>query len=156
MTAPTTPPVTIRPATPDDAQTLVAFQLRMAHETEALHLDKDTVEKGVLAVFADPAKGRYYVAEKNGRLVGGTLVLPEWSDWRNGAVLWIHSVYVIPEARRGGVFTALYRHLREQVDRSPHLKGLRLYVDKSNAAAQHTYQALGMTSDHYQLYEWLK
>jgi ribosomal protein S18 acetylase RimI-like enzyme len=34
--------------------------------------------------------------------------------------------------------------------------GLRLYVESNNAAAQKTYESLGMLSEHYRMYEWLK
>ena len=84
------------------------------------------------------------------------MTVPEWSDWRNGTVLWVHSVYVVPEARRQGVFTAMYGHLRSAVERSDDLVGLRLYVDRANEPAQRVYEAMGMSRDHYHLYEWLK
>lgn len=128
----------------------------MAHETENLTLDEHTVAAGVRTVLDDSARGRYWMAELDGQLVGCLLALPEWSDWRNGTVLWIHSVYVRPEFRRRGVFRALYRHLARIVERDASLKGLRLYVDKGNLAARKTYEALGMDGEHYQLYEWLK
>ena len=34
--------------------------------------------------------------------------------------------------------------------------GLRLYVETNNKRAQKTYEALGMQSEHYTMYEWLK
>ena len=147
---------TVRRARPTDAPAIVDFQMRMAWETEGIRLDPPTVGRGVRAVFKDPAKGEYWVAELDGRPAGCTLVIREWSDWRNGAVLWIHSLYVVPDARRRGVFGALYRRLKRRVERSPRLKGLRLFVDKKNRRAQRAYEAMGMTRDHYHLYEWLK
>jgi ribosomal protein S18 acetylase RimI-like enzyme len=71
-------------------------------------------------------------------------------------VLWIQSVYVLPEWRRRGIYKKLYEHLKRQVEQSPDLRGLRLYVDQRNTAAQEVYERLGMTKEHYQLYEWLK
>lgn len=146
----------VRAARPSDAATIAEFQLRMAAESEGLALDRETVDQGIQAVFNDPSKGRYWVAEAEGRVVGCLLAVPEWSDWRNATVLWIHSLYVVPEARRRGVFRALYEHLKARVERSPELAGLRLYVDKGNRPAQQVYEALGMTAEHYHLYEWLK
>jgi GNAT superfamily N-acetyltransferase len=148
--------VEIRPAEPADAATLVDFQIRMAVESEGLQLDRATVTRGVEAVFADPAKGRYWVAEAAGRLVGCLLTVPEWSDWRAATVLWIHSVYVVPEARRRGVFKKLFLNLKTLVERSPELAGLRLFVEQCNHLAQQVYESLGMTREHYHLYEWLK
>jgi GNAT superfamily N-acetyltransferase len=146
----------IRPARPEDAAALVDFQIRMARETEALELDRPTVERGVAAVFADPDKGEYWLAEEDSRLLGGLLVTCEWSDWRNGSVLWVQSVYVLPEARGQGVYRRLYEHLKARVASAPDLRGIRLYVDRRNAAAQRVYGRLGMTREHYELFEWLK
>ena len=36
------------------------------------------------------------------------------------------------------------------------LRGLRLYVDKTNTRAQKVYENLGMNGEHYHLYEWMK
>jgi GNAT superfamily N-acetyltransferase len=151
-------PLRIRPAAdiPGDLETIADFQLRMARETEGLELDPGTVIRGVAAVLADPAKGSYWVAEREGRVVGSLLTTFEWSDWRNGTVLWIQSVYVVPGERGRGVYRALYEHLRHRVEDDPGLKGLRLYVDRRNAAAQEVYERLGMTREHYELFEWLK
>ncbi len=147
---------TVRPARPDEVQDLVAFQVAMAAETEGLALDPGRVERGVRAVFDDPGRGSYWVAEVEGLLVGCLLTTPEWSDWRAGWVLWIQSVFVIPEARGSGAFRALYETQRRQVESDPELCGLRLYVDRRNAGAARVYERMGMTREHYELFEWLK
>ncbi len=146
----------IRRARPEDAPAIVEFQIRMARETEAVELDPATVAGGVRAVFDDSDRGEYWVAESDGELVASTLVLTEWSDWRNGYVWWLHSLYVVPAARRRGIFRSMFLHLKEQVLRSPHTKGLRLYVEKENRVAQAAYEAMGMSRERYHLYEWLK
>ena len=148
--------IEIRKAKSSDSERIVELQLRMAQETEGLELDRNVVSKGVRAVFQHPARGTYWVAEEKGEIIGVLLAIPEWSDWRNGTVLWIHSLYVISEARRRGVFKKLYLKLKVQVEQSPELVGLRLYVDKQNKSAQKIYEKLGMSRDHYELYEWLK
>lgn len=146
----------VRSARPEDAPAISEFQLLMARETEGLELDPETVARGVGAVFADPGRGEYLVAEAAGRIVGCLMITPEWSDWRNGTVLWIQSLYVIPEQRGQGVYRALYEHLQARVQASPDLMGIRLYVDKRNTAAQRVYARLGMTREHYELFEWMK
>ena len=85
-----------RSATRADAADITRFQLSMARETEELHLDPDVCAAGVLGVFEDPSRGRYFVAESEGRIAGALLITYEWSDWRNGQVWWIQSVYVPP------------------------------------------------------------
>lgn len=149
----------VRPARPEEAPALVEAQLAMARESEQLELDVETVRRGVAAVFGDPAKGRYWIAEESDGsgegFAGCLLVTPEWSDWRNGTVLWIQSVYVRPELRRRGVYRSLWETLKSRVEAEPGLKGIRLYVDRRNAVASHAYERLGMSREHYELFEWL-
>jgi len=148
--------IEIRKARFSDAESIVELQLQMAQETEGLQLDKTLVKKGVEGIFNEPTRGTYWVAQEKGRVLAVLLAIPEWSDWRNATVLWIHSLFVIPEARRKGVFKKLYMNLKQQVEQSPELAGIRLYVDKQNKPAQQVYEKLGMNKDHYELYEWLK
>jgi len=148
--------IKIRKAKSSDSVHIVELQLQMAQETEGLELDRDVVTEGVRGVFQEPARGTYWVAEEKGKVLGVLLAIPEWSDWRNATVLWIHSLYVIPEARGQGVFKKLYLNLEKQVKQSPELAGIRLYVDKRNKLAQEVYEKLGMNKHHYELYEWLK
>ncbi len=148
--------IEIRKGKLSDTERIVELQVRMAQETEGLGLDKTVVGRGVQGVFQEPARGTYWVAEEKGKVVGVLLAIPEWSDWRNATVLWIHSLYVIPEARGQGVFKKLYLNLEKQVEQSPELAGIRLYVDKQNKSAQKVYEKLGMNKHHYELYEWLK
>lgn len=146
----------VRNAEPEDLNSILEFQLAMARETEGIELLRPVVEKGVAEVLKDSSKGRYYVAEKNGKVIGSLLTTYEWSDWRNGTVLWIQSVYVLPEHRRQGAYRKLYEHIKNLVLENHSFKGIRLYADKSNEGAHHVYQKLGMTPDHYITFEWLK
>lgn len=146
----------IRPALPADAGVIADFQLRMARETEGLELDGAVLARGVAAVFADAGKGAYWVAERDGRIVASLLVTNEWSDWRDATVLWIQSVYVVPAERGHGVYRALYARLRHEADGNGGIEGIRLYVDKRNQAAQRVYERLGMSREHYELFEWMK
>ena len=146
----------VRNATLEDAATIVDFQVKMALETEELSLDLDVVTQGVTAVFSDPSKGRYYVAEEEGVVVASLMITYEWSDWRNGLVWWIQSVYVTPGYRRRGAFTQLYQHIKKQVEASADVRGIRLYVDKRNVSAQNVYTRMGMTGSHYATFEWMR
>ena len=146
----------IRKAIPEDAQTIAEFQQKMAFETESVQLDMNIVTKGVMAVFDDEKKGDYFVAEKDGMIVGSLLTTFEWSDWRNGTVLWIQSVFILKKFRGQGIYKNMYLHIRTIVENDPALMGVRLYVEKTNDTAQKVYSKLGMDGDHYHLYEWLK
>jgi predicted GNAT family acetyltransferase len=148
--------VVIREARREDAPAIIGFQLEMAQETEGLSLDRDTLTRGVAAIFDDPALGRYFVAEADGRVVASLMVTHEWSDWRNGMVWWIQSVYTMPEYRRRGIYAALYTNIKARVEIDPRIRGLRLYVDTTNTAAQQVYTRLEMVGDHYKVFEWMK
>jgi len=147
--------INIRKALPKDIPAIIDFQKRMAWETEKLILEDATVTQGVKAVFANPAYGEYYISADNETVVASLLITPEWSDWRNTEVWWFQSVYVLPEYRRRGVFRSMYAYVKETAERSG-IAGLRLYVETNNHIAQTTYESLGMTGDHYRMYEWLK
>lgn len=146
----------VRKATTKDINAIVDFQLKMAAETEGIELNSDIVLKGVTAVIEDERKGQYYVTEINEKVVASLLTTFEWSDWRNGTILWIQSVYVLENFRRRGIYRNMYSHIKNMVLNNPKLNGIRLYADKSNTAAHKTYQELGMNHDHYITFEWLK
>ncbi len=148
----------VEQANKDDHLTTIAkFQVAMAQETEGLDLDLDIVLKGVDSVFDDPNKGRYFIALNDKReCIASLLTVNEWSDWRCKNVLWIHSVFVIEEMRGKKIFKEMYQYLQEHVRNDENLAGLRLYVDKRNINAQEVYKKIGMTKEHYDLFEWLE
>lgn len=146
-------PLTIRDAGPDDRDTIVQFNAAMATETEDRRLDPETLRAGVEAVLQNPARGRYFLAERDGHVVAQTMITYEWSDWRNGNFWWIQSVYVSPDYRSAGVFTALYRHIERLAANDRTVCGIRLYVEKENVQAARTYLRLGMKPAHYNMLE---
>ena len=148
--------ISIRPAGNKDMEVLADFQKRLAHETEINSLYISVLSAGIRALLSDPSKGVYYVAEDGDRTVGCFLITYEWSDWRNGLIWWLQSVYVAADARKKGVFKAMHEFIRQGIASDPGILGLRLYVDKTNTRAQQVYQSLGMDGDHYTVFEWLK
>jgi hypothetical protein len=95
--------IEIRKAKSSDSERIVELQLRMAQETEGLELNRDVVIKGVSGVFQEPARGTYWVVEEKDKVLGVLLAIPEWSDWRNGTVLWIHSICRTGSKRARGI-----------------------------------------------------
>lgn len=71
----------IREARPDDIDTIVDFNIRIARETEDKVLDRATVAKGVEILLREPVRGRFWIAEAENRPVGQIMVTFEWSDW---------------------------------------------------------------------------
>ncbi len=149
----TTNAARVRAARPEDLDVLVAFQLAMARETEALELDPATLRSGVAALLASRDRGRVFVVEEGGVAVATLTLTLEWSDWRNGTFWWIQSVYVDPGHRRRGHYRRLYEHVRALAARDPEVRGLRLYVERNNRSARATYRRLGMEETAYRIYE---
>lgn len=143
----------IRAGAIGDAPVIAAFNRAMARETEALELDPDRLLLGVRAVFDDPAKGFYLVAEQDGQVIGQLMVTYEWSDWRNGVFWWVQSVYVAPPARGQGAYRKLYSELLQRAQDDGGVCGVRLYVEGHNEAAKRTYAKLGMSATVYEMWE---
>jgi ribosomal protein S18 acetylase RimI-like enzyme len=151
----------VREAREAEAPLIRDFQVLMAMESEQLRLDPAVTLRGVTRVFREPTLGKYLVMEfasenQTPEVVGCALIQNEWSDWRNRMVLWIHSLYVRPEFRAQGFTRAVYDHLQARVNADSELGGIRLYVDRGNDRAIAVYEKLGMTREHYHLYEWMK
>jgi GNAT superfamily N-acetyltransferase len=144
---------TLRRATPADAAVIAEYNRRLASETEGKTLDPTVLARGVSAVLDDPSRGLYFVAEQDGDIVGQLMITAEWSDWRNGWIWWIQSVYVRQEARKQGVFRGLYEHVEKAARADPQVVGLRLYVEHENHAAQQTYLRMGMERTTYLVLE---
>ena len=145
--------VHIRLAEASDTVALVAFNQAMALETEGKRLNAETLTAGVNAVFGDEKKGFYVVAESEGSIIGGLMVTYEWSDWRNSWFWWIQSVYIRPELRGQKVYSKLYDFVKAKADEAGNICGFRLYVENDNYNAQKVYDAVGMHTSHYLMYE---
>jgi len=143
----------IRPAAVSDAAVIAEFNCQLAAETEGKTLDAETVRQGVQALLESPSRGRYFVAESAGQVIGQIMHTLEWSDWRNGDIWWIQSVFVHSEHRRRGVFRALSQHLEELAKQTPGVVGIRLYVERENDRAQQTYSSLGFDRAGYLVME---
>jgi GNAT superfamily N-acetyltransferase len=144
----TQPDLLIRQAGRRDAAVIARFNVLMARETESIDLDPATVELGVNALFDDASRGTYFVASLDDRVVGCLMVTHEWSDWRNGDMWWIQSVYVEQDHRGAGVFKALFEHVRDRARHSG-VRAIRLYVEEHNSRAKQVYAKLGMSLTAY-------
>ncbi|HET6462374.1 MAG TPA: GNAT family N-acetyltransferase [Candidatus Krumholzibacteria bacterium] len=145
--------ITVRDAIPADIEAIVGYNQRLAGETEGKSLDPAVIGAGVRRGFACPQMCRYFVAEADGRVIGTTMLTYELTDWRDGVIWWLQSVFIEPEFRRHGVFRAIYRHIETLARQSADVRGLRLYVHRDNGRAMQTYEALGMEKAGYELYE---
>ena len=106
------PDICIREAHTDDLSILVENNLALAKETESLNLDKDVLRKGIEQALSRE-ECHYFVAVISGKVVGQTMITYEWSDWRNGVIWWMQSVYVLPDYRKQGVFRKLFSQIEK-------------------------------------------
>ena len=143
----------IRFATAEDADTIARFNQAMARETESKALPDAVIGAGVQALMDNPRDGFYLVAEVDGVPAASLMVTSEWSDWRNGFFWWIQSVYVDKPYRRRGLYSTMYRFVKNEAAKRKDVCGFRLYVEQANVGAQRTYEYLGMARTAYVLYE---
>ncbi|MCA9132630.1 MAG: GNAT family N-acetyltransferase [Planctomycetales bacterium] len=148
-------PWTLREASAADIEQLVAFNCAIAKETENKQLDRAVVARGVSRGLERGPEVVYYVAEDDRSLLGMLMLTREWSDWRDGWLVWIQSVFVTPEARGRGVFRSLLRHVLSVLRESPDVLGVRLYVERDNTRAQAVYHRCGFDDPRYQVLEQL-
>ena len=146
----------VRPAVRGDTPVIAAFNAAMAEETEGLALDHRRLQNGVEAVFRDPVKGFYIVAESDSAVIGCLMITYEWSDWRNGWFWWIQSVYITPSERGKKIYSRMYLFVKELAAARDDVCGFRLYVENENLSAQRVYAAVGMTVSNYRMYEETK
>ncbi len=142
----------IRLATLEDAHYFVEFNTAMAFETEGKTLEQTIVEAAVNAIFDDPNKGFYIVAEDGDEVIGGLLITYEWSDWRDAWWWWIQSVFLRPEARGKRVYSQLNDFVKERANAAGNVYGIRLYVETENVHAQRVYEKVGMERSPYLMY----
>lgn len=147
--------IKIRQAIPSDIEIVAHFNIALCRETEGRELDPATVSEGVRRFISEPARGRYFVALIDGEVVGQTAHTFEWSDWRNGEIWWIQSVYVQPLHRGCGVFRSLFSHVRELGEADADCCGIRLYMERENDTARESYRRLGFSETGYEVFELL-
>ncbi len=160
-------PSQVRKAVRPDAKSIAHFQILMAMETEGKTLDDSIVLTAVEAVFDDPQKGFYFVAEMEGsemegsdvegpdserQVIASLLITYEWSDWRKSNIWYIQSVFVKSEHRGQGVFKQMYKTVTDEAKQLG-VKHIRLYVETENEKAQRVYESLGMKRLPYFMYD---
>lgn len=113
----------------------VPFISRLEEETFSMPWSADSFLRMI-----EKEDTAYFVAEENGRLLGGCGLLLIAGEGN------ITNVVVAPGARRRGVATGLLRHLMAEGDRAG-LTAYTLEVRVSNAAAIGLYGKLGFVSE---------
>lgn len=145
--------VFIRAASFDDIPVISEFNCCLAKETENKTLDRPTVLNGVKRGMELGDEAQYFVAEDESGVIGQIMLTREWSDWRNGWMVWLQSVYVSPPKRGAGVFRMLFERSIEMARLRCNPVCMRLYVEHENEIAMTTYRRLGFQDSGYQVME---
>ncbi|MBL8815828.1 MAG: GNAT family N-acetyltransferase [Planctomyces sp.] len=147
----------VRRAESADAEILTEFNCRLALETENKALNRETVLSGVRRGLSVGDEVQYWVAEHEEpdgwKIVGQLMLTREWSDWRNGWMVWLQSVYVHENYRRSGVFRTLFERVAQHVRSQAENVAFRLYVEHENEHAISTYTRLGFGNAGYLVME---
>ena len=145
--------IIIRAATRNDIGIITDYNCRLALETESKTLDHATVVEGVRRGLELGDEVQYFVAEDESGVIGQLMLTREWSDWRNGWMIWLQSVYVVAEKRGTGVFRLLFERSIQLVRLRCDVACVRLYVEHENATAMATYHRLGFLDSGYRVME---
>lgn len=150
----------VRPATPEDVPSVLPLvralcDLHAAKDPERFAVRPDVIERYAawLPVRATDARSVFLVAEDEApdaapnaapKIVGFTVgtIEPEIPIFWVPECGWIHDVYVMPEARRGGVARALVREAGVRFA-AIGVKQLRMHTGVFNDAARAAFAAEG-------------
>lgn len=105
--------LTIRPATPDDAELILRFITELAIYEKAEHEVKTDAAGIRDSLFAERATAHGLICEHQGRPIGYAVYFFNYSTWLGKHGLYLEDLYVSPEARGLGAGKALLRHLAQ-------------------------------------------
>ncbi|PZQ30032.1 MAG: GNAT family N-acetyltransferase [Ectopseudomonas oleovorans] len=105
--------LTIRPATPDDAELILRFITELAIYEKAEHEVKTDAAGIRDSLFADGSTAHGLICEHNGQPIGYAVYFFNYSTWLGKHGLYLEDLYVSPEARGLGAGKALLRHLAQ-------------------------------------------
>ena len=134
---------TIREAKGSDLDTLIAFTVQEAKESEGTDPDLAAVRLGIDSGLKGSAPVTYWVAQaRGGQLVGSISVVTEWSNFRGGYYWWIQSLFIVSDHRGTGLVDLLVNAVADFAQVAGALD-LRLYVLQSNQRAVAAYRRCG-------------
>jgi GNAT superfamily N-acetyltransferase len=104
--------VTVRAATPADADTWLALVDALADYEKLARPSPDARQRLQNDAFGPaPNRIRVYMAEVDGKPVAYAITCETYSSFLALPTLFLEDIFVLPEARREGVGSAMFRHL---------------------------------------------
>jgi GNAT superfamily N-acetyltransferase len=111
MTAPHPMPFTIRPATAADADRWLALVDALADYEKLDRPRPDARERLVHDAFGPRPRIWVWIGEQEGRAVAYAIVCETYSSFLARPTLYLEDLFVLPDARRGGIGRAFFRVL---------------------------------------------
>jgi GNAT superfamily N-acetyltransferase len=105
------PPITIRPAEPDDVAQIYSMIVELAEYEREPESVKGTPDLLAGALFGPSPPAEALIAEVDGSIAGFALFHGTFSTWECRPGLWLEDLYVRPQGRRAGVGGALLEAL---------------------------------------------
>ncbi|HKP77446.1 MAG TPA: GNAT family N-acetyltransferase [Longimicrobiaceae bacterium] len=110
--------VTVRPATPADAETWLSLVDALADYEKLARPTPDARARLVHDAFGpEPHRIQVYVAEAEGRAVGYAITCETYSSFLALPTLYLEDIFVLPDARRGGVGRTMFGYLAAEAVR---------------------------------------
>ncbi|MQA91844.1 MAG: GNAT family N-acetyltransferase [Gemmatimonas sp.] len=106
--------VTIREATIEDAPVFLDLVDALADYEVLDRPSAEARERLVRDGFGNEPRFRAYLAEREGQCIGYAIVLLTYSSFLALPTLFLEDLFVLPEARRGGVGAAFFRFLAKE------------------------------------------
>jgi len=144
----------VREAVIKDLNILTEFSLLISEETEGKKLNPSIVKIGIEKVLLDSTVGQIFVAYNKDKVIGCFMINGrEWSEWRNGFILWLTGTYTTVDYRRKGVRKALFDHACQWAKSESQVVGLRGYRHRSNNTIHSAAITGGMKETEYRINE---
>lgn len=105
--------LTIRPATPDDAELILRFITELAIYEKAEHEVKTDAAGIRDSLFAEGSTAHGLICENDGQPIGYAVYFFNYSTWLGKHGLYLEDLYISPQARGIGAGKALLRHLAQ-------------------------------------------
>jgi GNAT superfamily N-acetyltransferase len=104
-------PFSIRPATPDDAATILGFITELAVFEKAGHEVEATEETIRASIFGECSVTDAVILEADGKPAGFAVWFYNYSTWQAKNGLYLEDLYVSPDHRGSGAGKLLLKHL---------------------------------------------
>jgi GNAT superfamily N-acetyltransferase len=121
---------------------ILAMMRALYAEDEAeSQVDQSRFAASIEFLVSHPSQGRIVVFREGGSPRGYALLVPYWSNEFGGILLYIDEIFVVAEARNGGIAHRFFGYLAEK--RPYGAIALALEVGPSNGHARRLYESLG-------------